>query len=438
MTVIELGERAAGSAPGPGAPPIRRVDIRRFGLAVVAVLCVLTVTGSARPEPRSLTTLWSMPFRTDEFILTGDALYLLEPSVRSKITRYDPATGRLQWSTELSEFTGWMSTDAAGLLLLPTLVREDDFVDDDGSTSPQEVVQDTIALDAATGTERWRQRGEVALADDKTVLLTRWNQQPGNLTELRLVRSVDGTVLWTLAPDPPVSSWTTAAANRLVTVTADGGLQVRRFADGVLVATGRVPWPTDGGRNDDYASLMSAHGMLYVLRTGTGEQDVTAYDLDTLAKKWDLRFRAGAGLFECGRVVCLGADAGRVDGRDPRTGRLLWHGEGWDYARPLGDGRLLTEAGESGRATLVDEATGRLIADLGAGTTVLDAERGQVVMVAPVTRAPWGYKVNQLDRTGELILRGALGPVFDYGCQLAAGRLACAAGGGELTVRDVG
>ena len=440
-TVIELGELAPGAAPEPEtARPLirRRRDIRRYGLAAVAVLCVLTVTGSARPEPRSLATLWSMPYRTDQWTLTDDALYLLEPSARSRVTRYDAASGRLQWSTHLPDFAGWMSTDAAGLLLVPTVKRVENVVDDAGNAYQLEAVQDTVALDVATGTVRWRQRGEVALADDQTVLLTRWDYQAARLTEMRLIRSSDGTVLWTLAPDPPISSWTTVAADRLVTVTADGELQVRRFADGGLVTTGRVPWVPDPKRDDDLAYLMGAHATLYVLRAGSGQQEVTAYDPDTLAKLWNRRFRAGYGMFDCGRVICVGEEAGGVGGRDPRTGRLLWQGEGWDYARPLGDGRLLTEGREGGRAALVDEATGRLITDLGAGAIVLDAERGQILMIGPVREPPWGLKVSQLDRTGELILRGSIGPVVNHGCQLSGGRLACGPADGRLTVRDVG
>ena len=119
----------------------------------------------------------------------------------------------------------------------------------------------------------------------------------------------------------------------------------------------------------------------------------------------------------------------------PVTGAVRWHGAGWDYARTVGDGTLIVESHDNGRHGLVDEATGRMLADFGPGTAALDAESGQMFSLALASSTPV-MKVRQFDASGRVVLRGAV-PLAAHGCQLAAGRLACD-GGGTLTVTDVG
>jgi hypothetical protein len=134
-------------------------------------------------------------------------------------------------------------------------------------------------------------------------------------------------------------------------------------------------------------------------------------------------------------VICTGAAGRGVVGRDPRTGRPIWHAVGWEWARPIGGGRLLTEGRQAGRSSLLDQETGRLIADLGPGVVVLDERSGQVLTISSIRSAPFGFKLSELDEDGRMKVRGRLGVVLDYGCQVAAERLACAAPAAQLTVR---
>ncbi|HEU4346196.1 MAG TPA: PQQ-binding-like beta-propeller repeat protein [Actinoplanes sp.] len=434
MTMIELGEISPGSEPEPLDRPIRRRDVRRIGVAVAVLLCLLTVTGSARPEPRSLPTLWSVPFGGDQFTLTADAVFLLEPRAGHSLSRYDAATGKLRWSTRLDQFAGWLTTETRGLVLLPG-VRS--YVD---QIIP---MTDTLAIDAATGAERWRQPGDVMLPGNDTVLLAQWDSENPRLTGLRLVRAADGRVLWTIASNPPVAGWTTLGAaptrpDRLVTVTDQGRMEVRRYGDGVLIASGTVPWLIPAPNTEDAAYVFGSAGRLFVVRTVNGRQDIYAYQPDTLAQLWHVRADAGFGMFDCGPVLCVNARYTGVDGRDPGTGRLVWHSEGWDWAWPLRDGRLLAQGRDNGRSSVIDPATGRVLVDLGPARNVLEIEPGRLLIIRLAQTAPYGSKIIELDHNGEQFLRGVLGSVADQGCQTAGGRMACAVAGGQLTVKDVG
>jgi len=117
MTMIELGVIASGSEPQPepAAGRMRWHDIRRIGVVAVTLLCVLAVTGSTRPEPRSMPVLWSTADGTEQFALTEDALYTLEPGLTSLLTKHSAATGEIHWSKRLPEFIGWLTTEADGL-----------------------------------------------------------------------------------------------------------------------------------------------------------------------------------------------------------------------------------------------------------------------------------------------------------------------------------
>ena len=53
-------------------------------------------------------------------------------------------------------------------------------------------------------------------------------------------------------------------------------------------------------------------------------------------------------------------------------------------------------------------------------------------------RRPGDATITQLTDSDEVVVRGSLGSITDNGCQLAADRLACAIGRGQLVVRDVG
>jgi outer membrane protein assembly factor BamB len=434
--VIELGELPPGSAaePEPHRRPIRPADIRRYGLAAAVVLCLLALAGSIRPGPGGPPVLWQMTAPEGQFMLAGDAMYVMEPSGGTTITRYEAGTGRQRWTRTMPRITAWLSTDVPGVLLLPEV----------GQTNLLQTVTETLALNAADGSDLWRRPGEVTLTADRTLLTAEWDAQGERISHLRLVRTGDGTTVWDFRPDTPASGWTTLGTDpvhpdRLVTVSGQGHLEVRRFADGSLITRGTVPWVVPAGNHDDYAYVSGMDDLLFVVRTEDGVQQILAYRADTLERLWQVRTptATGYGLSDCGPVICVSAEGG-VEARDPATGRVRWRADGLDWARPLAGGRLLAQGRDYGRSALIDDRTGRVLQDLGSAQNVLEPEPGRLLIVGPTRSAPFGMKVSELDHRGRLAPRAFVGLVGDQGCQAAGRYLACVEPGGRLIVRDLG
>jgi hypothetical protein len=84
--------------------------------------------------------------------------------------------------------------------------------------------------------------------------------------------------------------------------------------------------------------------------------------------------------------------------------------------------------------------TGRLLADLGTATPVWDAQgRGTPYLVARTVEPPGRTSVSSFDpAAGEVLLRGTIVPVLDYGCQQQDRLLACVTPDDRLVVTDVG
>jgi hypothetical protein len=138
-------------------------------------------------------------------------------------------------------------------------------------------------------------------------------------------------------------------------------------------------------------------------------------------------------------VVCV-TDADGTTGHDWETGEPRWRLPGAGNGYPLREGRLLIEEHSGGRRTLVEATTGRLLADLGSATPVWDAMgRGTPYLIARTTEPAGRTSVSSFDpATGEVLLRGSIMPVVDYGCQNDGGLLACVTEDDRLVVTDVG
>jgi hypothetical protein len=138
-------------------------------------------------------------------------------------------------------------------------------------------------------------------------------------------------------------------------------------------------------------------------------------------------------------VVCLTDEKG-IAGHDQETGELRWRLPEAASGYPLLAGRLMIEENGEARRSIVDAATGRVIADLGAAMPVWDAVgRGTPYLVARTTEPPGRTSVSSFDpATGEVLLRGTITPVLDYGCQHDGGLLACVNQDNRLVVTDVG
>jgi len=446
MTVIELGFITADGdqEPEPRGPSRRgRHDLRRMLVALVAVCCVLTVTGSARPDPRGLPQLWSIPFHQDgdTFSVTGDAVFVLSRG-EDTISAYSLRTGARQWAIPAFSDTIWLGWVTAGVLLLPagdTTIR---FTAEDGSEVARQVTLETIAIDAATGRQLWRQPGEFTVLSDDRLLLAEWNDKASAVRSLRAVRVRDGGTIWSHSAEA-LTSWTTgsgtdgAPADRLVAITSDRSVKVLDVADGAVVTSGRMPW----GQHPDYtdATLTLQGHRIYADQIVGGKPTIAAYETETLRQLWLLEPEEPGGAFPCGPLLCLnGPDS--TAGYDRETGELRWRLAGLRNGYPLPGDRILVDDDNTGaRHRLVDAASGRVLTDIEAATPVWDYRTGETPYLLARTREPADLtSVSSFDaRTGETLLRGAIAAV-DPGCQSKDGLLLCVTLDQQLTVTDVG
>ncbi|MEU7901765.1 PQQ-binding-like beta-propeller repeat protein [Actinoplanes sp. NPDC049118] len=449
MTVIELGLVTDGGDRPPSARsrrPIGRAELRRVLVAAVAIVCVLTVTGSARPEPHGPARLWSTPFRegADTFMVAGGGAYVLSQSGGTRLTAHDLRTGVVRWSNPVPDNADVLGLIQAGVLLLPAAHTTVRFKDPDGLEVYREFSRDTIAVDAVTGRQLWRRPGELAAATGDRALLTEWNDDGSRVRAMQMVRVADGGTVWSRrAAD--LETWVTDGrfqirADRLVTASAKGDVEVFDLADGSPVSAATLPWGRPPAQDSRATALTVEGHRLYVEHSDQERTTVTAYDTETLRRLWHIEPRSPGGAFGCGPVLCLNGPDGTA-GYDRDTGELRWRIPGSANAFPLVTGQLLVDDDESGaRHHLIDAATGRRLADLGTAAPVWNLGTTASPYLLARTREPAGLmSVSRFDeRSGEVLLLGAMPPVIEYGCQSEGTLLACMTQDSRLAVTDVG
>jgi len=445
--VIELGVITDGgdelSEPAPR--PLRHRDVRRVLLAAVAVLCLFGVTASALPVSHGPEKLWSVPFRqgTDAFTVTPDTVYVLSPDDQT-LTAYANRTGEVRWSNTGLRGTSWVGTVTSGVMLLPAENTTVQLEQADGGEVFRQFTRQTIALDAATGRQLWRQPGDLSLFSGDLVLLADWNEDGSSARTLRGVRLHDGAPVWSL-PATGLETWATGSpltsgADRLLTVTPQGLVTVHDLADGRRITSGRVRWHAQGQEADSYTNLAVEGHVLYLESVDAGQARVTAYDTDTLRELWHVDNRSYGGFMGCGPVLCLGSLHG-TSGYDPATGALRWTRAGAVNAFPLSERLLLVDEQTSSRQTLIDATTGREVRDLGGATLVWSDWRvdDSPYLLTPTEQPPGLVAVSELDGvTGESRLLGTMEAMGDDSCQSTHRLLICVARDQHLTVMDVG
>lgn len=449
MTVIELGLVTDGGnpPPEPARRPLRHGDLRRVLVAAVAALCVLTVTGSARPEQHGPRQLWSVPFREggDVFTVAGGTVYVLNTSGNSTLRAYGLHTGAALWSsTELGDAT-WVGSIESGVMLLPAADTTVQFEDEHGSDGFRQFTRETVAVDAATGRQLWRRAGEFSVTTGGRVLLIEWNADGSAARTVHVIDLRDGAPVWS-RPAGGVETWVargtlTGDTDRLLTVTPEGRVAVYDLADGHPVTTGRVPWKGENPGDDSYTNVSVEGHTFYLESVDRGQGTLTAYDTETLHEKWHTGARSYGGFYPCGAVLCVN-DVEGTTGYDRDTGEMRWRTPGSTNGIPLRDGRLVVADDANGsRHSLIDGATGRRVADLGHASLVWDFSSPEdTPYLLNHTREPAGLmSVAELDqRSGEVFVRGTIEPVLDYSCQNTGDVLVCVTPQGRLTVTDVG
>jgi outer membrane protein assembly factor BamB len=446
MTVIELGEITAGDEPARPAPkrPFDRRVFRRLAAVLVGLLCLATVHSSAVPVARGLARSWAVPFQGgDSFALAG-GVFVLHNEAPQELTAYPLAGGVPIWSQRLPFVATELAAAAAtaGVLLLPTGARSVGTRTADGAVLWSRYSTETIALDARNGHQLWRATGDVAVLTDGSVLLVDHAEDGFGASRLRLVRLRDGATIWardaggaytwaTIGPDP-------GRPTGIATATSAGDIRVYRFADGAETAGRRVPWQPGSLTAGTLSQLYSERGLLYIVTGYAGSASATAYAPDTLRQLWQVTGDADGTPAACGAVLCLPTRNG-LSGRDWATGAERWRTAGYDLGRPITGHLMLAGSDDAGRAIL-DDRTGHVLSDLGAGGAAWDAAAATVVALAPTRSPPGRLTVSRIDpRTGEAFLLGVTEPVVNtLWCQLEGLRLACETPRGRLVVTDVG
>jgi outer membrane protein assembly factor BamB len=445
MTVIELGDVTSGSDRPEPARARGGTDprlTRRFGAALAALACMLIVGASAPPEPpRGLRTLWSIPFTyADRLTVTSDTVFTGVLNAAGELAAYTLTTGVKRWAVRLPDPTAWPTfAYPAGVVLVPNHRVAREIHASDGSTFVTEFYRETIALDAHTGAELWRRPGEVYLTDDDSVLLSDRNANGTRVEALRLVRLRDGDIVWTRA-GLHVEQVTAGGADPLrpdllLTVTPAGTVEILRLADGSRVTTGRVRWPAASAEKGVYTDVLLDGGRIYVRVGGLQGSALTGYDAETFRQLWRIDNSDSIAVYPCGTVICdIGLTA--FTAHDPATGATRWRSGRTRNVWAAGPGRLLADGS---RRQLIDEATGRTVADFGEDFPVQDLDGRVIYLVRNTVSPPNRTAVNRIDSgTGAVELRGAIDRVNDGGCQASGSHLVCSTLDDGLVVMRVG
>ncbi|MFF5293612.1 outer membrane protein assembly factor BamB family protein [Paractinoplanes globisporus] len=431
MTVIDLGEVTHQDA-GPSIPVNYR-RVLRVLLAALTVVGVLAVAGSAHGTRPGLRTLWITPYSQDTIALDARTVYVAQAGDdgQQSLAAYDLATGARRWSAAVqpSEFA---SRPAGDTVLVPTDTITVTHEEPNGDTYYYITAGTTIALDAATGAERWRVKGDASPLPAGTALVTEHDWR-NRVVGLRLLALHDGAERWKLAL-PPLAGFTLLPGpehpEAVATVGEDGTAAIYGFADGKVRATGRVPWDATAALT---VSLIPAgRGFAVVRAQPDGGSLTTVYSADTLRPLW----QAGS-VTSCGELICS-TGLGGVAGHDPATGRVVWTlpdtFDGW----AISPDRMVTLAnGDNTEFQLVDSRTGKRLGEPIAGML---ASSSNVAGVPPTGNTDGTMLATRPSRdpAGQLVVSridladGAQTPLGRFGpsgeqalCFTSPGYLAC-------------
>ncbi|MEU9823576.1 outer membrane protein assembly factor BamB family protein [Micromonospora chersina] len=365
MTVIDLGELRGQAPPGPSRRRPRAAG-RPFRSVVVLLVAMVTLAGAAPPERPAARTVAGGPAAAA--FVSGDRVYVVEPAdpqggASRRLVAYRAGSGppRTLWRTPLpgaGATTAVWEQDGTVLLVGRT--------DDDS-------VYETVGLDARTGRVSWVQPGVGFPAGE--ALLMQVPEVTGR-QPIRRVAVSDGRTLWSApgTPDDVELSFGPSGVDRLVYLPASGETAVYDAVSGArLVARDLRP----GDLPTRQRTLLAA-GMLLVI--GDAGSTVTGYDLDTLQRRWTAALPLVGYAERCGSLLCASRQTGGMWALDPATGAVRWTDDRWAGALSAARGRLLVAAGiapDTGAGTglaVVEEATGRLVTDLGVWEVVQQDE----------------------------------------------------------------
>jgi hypothetical protein len=308
-TTIDLGElpREEPTETEPAPPARLRRRTRRAWLVAAATALVVLATGAAAAAPSA----WAIPHftvrATDFFELTDRMLYVIDATdpARPALVAYRLDDGTWAWDAHSPSVTE-QYTVVSGI---PLFVRSR-VVELDGTS--WHVYESTSVLDPETGEERWTRDGFPSglLAED---LLVMEHQPTGpEAGTISVVELLTGRELWRLPAEVQVAAdWSAPAHAQHVVGLADDRLTSYDLRTGQALATTTV---------HSGASIAVAGPL--VLVSDVERSTVTAYDLRTLQRRWDMPAPERP-LTECGELLC-GFRAQQLLAVEPDTGVQAW------------------------------------------------------------------------------------------------------------------
>ena len=434
MATIELGDVSAAPDLVETDPAAGQVRLPPRPVLVAALLVLLLVTmASAAVPPRPLPEVVLATGLGASAFTAGDRLIVADPVSLSGgnqwLSAYRLPDGEQLWRVRMP-----LPGNAGPVAMTgETLVMSAEW----GSVFPSE----TVALDLATGTERWRrlawlegvtETGDVLLWTSRFGDWRRGEERPGTL---RSVSADTGAESWSVPlPAGAVRTFRrqdgesagpgAGAIRQVVVALPSGEIQIRDVGTGQVLRSARLPAPESGRR---YVDLI---GDLLLLGDD-GERAIVAYALDDFVPRWRITRRTNPhewGPLPCGDLICFFGETGGVRALDPGSGRELWTLERrWGGMLTEGD-RLLavtTEATESMARSLavVDPVTGEIVGTLGAWNVLGSTpDRGLLAIRPGPEDRTWLVRLDP--DSGEYRLLDRLKEVSGD-CQVGSGVLHC-------------
>lgn len=278
---------------------LRRVPPRRWLAALLVPVLLFTV--DSVPRQPSLVPLWEAP---SQLIASGATGYGLVPSGDgATIAAYRLADGEVRWKYR-APGVGW-----AGLSLVGDTLLVSNWS-----------LASVVALDAATGQERWwrEDRFGFTVAERWLFLTVSDGVAGGDIEilgddvpyEVAMVDTRTGEAAWTGRWDPSEEALYEVTGYLL---TSQPSGRLTRYDP----ATGGVLAAAETGRGRP--RIVTVVDDLVMITDPAG---VAAYELETLRERWRLDAVDGWAA-ACGTLVCAYGDR-TLHGLDPQTGEARW------------------------------------------------------------------------------------------------------------------
>ncbi len=435
--VIELGEVWTE----PEVAPRRRLPGRTRAVFVVVAALAMLGGATAPPAPRMWVVADVATTTPSAMLLTVSDLYVGE--VDGTLTDYPLPSGVARWRITLEYPVGELAIDAPSQVLL---VKAPDTAPQIGQVSAFRTIDGSPlwSLDRSTIIDVRPGRMLVERQGFGIVPLLKWvDIRTGReIWSKTIAAGADVSAAGGLDPGPLLVTQTNGAAILLDERT---GHQLAMGDFGSLVSN-LVLTPGPAGAQEPPkpgtdAVDMVGDAVLVQARRGASPGSLTAFNVDTLARRWVVTGDLLGVPFRCGANVCVGS----VDGLravDPITGETRWRTDRWQYATALDSGRLLAFSvggrahldplGQASRANIRGQSTGVIDANTGAtlydfggeAVRVVVNESGSAVLAQPSTGGTFAIYRLYSEPLGSQPLGNVTGvdPRF---CMAAADLLAC-------------